>query len=274
MNQTFSLSRFGRLLRTYLSDNRGALFINLLLLIGILSVSSLFFYRSYPDVVDRNRQVVYFLIGWAAWFVFTGQQVIALNDKEQAITYLLRPASLFEKYLLIFVISGIGFLVVYLLLFTLVDVTGVSYVNHRNWTPDQLHRIQLMAGRLHIESFYASETISHVPMAVWAFSLLLHPITLVFALLIRRFTLPLVAVVIIALAVIGTVGNDYFVHGLFGKVEVQGLPFSDSSVIRNNNFRQIELPQPLGNQIRYAVAITVVVLLYITAYFRIKEREV
>lgn len=274
MNQTFSWSRFSRLLRTYLSDNRGALLVNFLLLSGILVVFSLIFYRSYPDDVDRNRYLVYFLIGWAAWFVFTGQQVAALNEKEQAIMYLLRPASLLEKYLLIFLISGIGFLVVYLLLFTLVDASGISYVNHRNWTPDQLQQIRLMGGRLHVEPFYVSDMLGRTPKAVWAFSLLLHPITLAFTLLIRRFTLPLVAVVVIALAVIGTVGNDYFVNGLFGGVDVQGLPFSDSTVLRNNNYRQIELPQPLGNQIRYTVEIIVVVLLYITAYFRIKEREV
>ena len=274
MNQTFSLSRFGRLVRTYLSDNRGVLLVNFLLLSGILAVFSLIFYRSYPDDVDRSRYFVHFLIGWAAWFVFTGQQVAALNEKEQAITYLLRPASLLEKYLLIFLISGIGFLVVYLLLFTLVDALGVSYVNHRDWTPGQLQQIRLMGGQLHIKPFYVSETISHMPKAVWVFSALLHPITLAFTLLIRRFTLPLVAVVIITLAVVGMIGNDLFVNGLFGGVEVRGLPFSDSSVIRNNNYRQIELPQPLGNQIRYTVEIIVVVLLYITAYFSIKEREV
>lgn len=275
MNQTFSLSRFGRLLRTYLSDNRGALLVNFLLLVGILSVLSIFFYRNYPDDVDRNRYLIHFLIGWAAWFVFTGQEVAVLNEKELGIAYLLRPASLFEKYLLIVLISGVGFILVYLAIFTLVDALGVSYVNHRDWTPDQLFRIRSMGGRLHIEPFYLSETLTDIPKAIWVFTALLHPLTLAFTLLIRRFTLPLVAVVVMALAVIGTLGNDYFMNGLFDGVEIHSsLPFSNAVAIRDNNARQIALPQPVGDQIRYTVEIMVVVLLYITAYFRIKEREI
>lgn len=275
MNQTFSLSRFGRLLRTYLADNRGVLFVNFLLLVGILSVLSLFFYASYPDDVDRNRYLIHFLIGWAAWFVFTGQQVAVVNEKEQGIAYLLRPASLLEKYLLIVLISGGGFLLVYLAVFTLVDALGVSYVNHRDWTPNQLLQIRSMGGRLHIEPFYLSEMLNGIPKAIWVFTALLHPLTLAFTLLIRRFTLPLVAVVVLTLAVIGTLGNDYFMNGLFDGVEIHSnLPFSNAVVIREHNARPIEMPQPIGNQIRYAVGLMAVLILYITAYFRLKEREV
>lgn len=275
MNQTFSLSRFGRLLRTYLSDNRAALLINVVLLVGILAVLSLFFYRSYPGDVDRNRYLLFFIIGWAAWYVFTMQQLDALNEKEQAITYLLRPASLLEKYLLIILVSGIGFLVIYLTVFTLIDAVGTSYVNHRAWTPEQLARIRSMGEDLQIESYYQSKQLRNMPIAIGVFTLLLHPVTLAFALLIRRFSLPLVVVIVIGLLIIGTVGNEYVMSGLFGEQEVSsGLPFSNALVIRNNVYREVELPQPIGNQIRYVVGITAVVLLYITAYFRIKEREV
>lgn len=275
MNHIFSLNRFGRLLRTYLSDNRGSLLVNMVLLIGGMVVLALFVYRSYPNEADRGRYLLVFFVGWAAWYVFTVQQIAVLNEKERAITYLIRPASVFEKYVLILLVSGIGFLLVYLTVFTLIDAVGVSFVNHRSWTAEQLNRIRMMGGQLHIEPFYRPEGLRHVPTSLWIFSVLLHPVILTFALLIRRFSLALVVVIVLSLLIISVVGNEYFMNGLFGEQEINtGFPFSDPSVMRNNVRRQIELPGPIGNQIRYAVGILAVMLLYITAYFRIKEREV
>ena len=53
-------------------------------------------------------------------------------------------------------------------------------------------------------------------------------------------------------------------------------PFQDAHAESpaNNGWRQVNLLQPVGNKIRYAVGIVAVVLLYVTAYFRLKEREV
>lgn len=114
-----------------------------------------------------------------------------------------------------------------------------------------------------------------MPPAIWVFSALLHPVILAFALLIRRFSLALVAVIALSIVIVGMIGNEYFMNGLFGEQEVNaGLPFSDPYIMRNNTSRQIELPKPVGNQIRYTVGILTVILLYITVYFRIKEREV
>ena len=55
------------------------------------------------------------------------------------------------------------------------------------------------------------------------------------------------------------------------------LPFDSLGVVspeNHNQYRRLDLPQPIGDQLRYAVGIVAVVLLYITAYFRLKEREV
>lgn len=275
MNQIFSMSRFSRLLRTYLSDNRSSLLLNVLLLVGIMTVLALFFYNSYPDDVDRNRYLLHFLIGWVAWYVFIIHQMDEMNEKVQSISYLLRPASVLEKYLLIVLISGFGFLVVYITVFAIVDAIGVTYVNHRNWIPEQLIIIHRTSGRLHIEPYYQSNILQYIPTAVWVFSAFLHPVVLTITLLIRRLSLPLVAVVILTLAIICTVANEYFMNALVGGSEIfTGLPFSNIAVTRNHIVRQVQVPEPLGNQIRYAVGLVSIILLYTTAYFRLKEREV
>lgn len=279
MNQTFSLNRFGRLLRTYFSDNRSSLLINIALLVGGLCVLSLFVYRNgYPDGVNEQRYILFFFIGWAAWYVFTVQQVAVLNEKERSISYLLRPASLLEKYLLIVLISGIGFLLIYLTTFVLIDAVGVSYVNHRHWTPNQLAQIRRVGGMLQIKSIFESNELRDVPTSIWVFTAFLHSTALALALFIRRYALPLIVVLVIGLIVAGIAVNGYILNGLLRDDDLYfRLPFDSLGVSfpeNPNQYRRINPPQPIGNQLRYAVGIIAVVLLYVTAYFRLKEREV
>ena len=276
MNQIFSLPRFGRLLRTYFSDNRSSLLINVALLVGGLCVLSLFFYRNgYPNGVDQQRYILFFFIGWASWYVFTVQQVAVLNEKERSITYLLRPASLLEKYLLIVLVSGVGFLLTYLIVFLLIDAVGVSYVNNRNWTSDQLAQIRRAGDVLQIKPMHQSNELEDLPTSLWVFTALLHSVSLAFALFIRRYALPLIVVLIVGLIILSVPVNSSILNGMFtGDDLYSGLPFSDAAVTRNREVRKLSLPQPIGNQIRYVVGITAVVLLYIIAYFRLKEREV
>ena len=138
MNQTFSLPRFGRLLRKYFTDNRGQLGANLALLTGLMLALTVMFYSGLPFTVDRNRAISFFFLIWVSWYVFTWLQTETLNHKERALNYLLQPASQFEKFLLLWLVSGVGFLAVYLLLFTVMDSLGVAYVNNKQWTPYQL----------------------------------------------------------------------------------------------------------------------------------------
>lgn len=277
MNQTFSWSRFGRLARTYFSDNRRALLINVALLLSGLIVLALLTYSGYPRTADQNRYVVLFFIGWAAWYVFTVQQVAALNEKERAITYLLRPASHLEKYLLIVLVSGVGFLVLYLTVFTLIDAVGVYVVNHREWSPNALAQIRRM-GLLQIYPFYDERSTNNLPTELWVFTFFLHAIALTSALVIRRYTLALIVVLIIGSVVLSMVGNNLFLSALTGPETVSSrLPFSKAFVYRPGDsftYRVIDLPQPIGDQIRYLVGFTALVLLYVTAYYRLKEREV
>jgi hypothetical protein len=67
-------------------------------------------------------------------------------------------------------------------------------------------------------------------------------------------------------------------HSLTGSDLINSIvPFSQAtaqSLVKQYDYRTIELPQPVGDQLRYAVGVVVVALLYITAYVRLKEREV
>ncbi|SOD98794.1 hypothetical protein [Spirosoma fluviale] len=266
MNQTFSFSRFGRLANKYFTDNRGQLLANMALLLVILVAVSLIVYNGNPLAVERNRSIPFFFIGWAAWYVFIWQQTEALNHKERTMTYLMQPASQLEKLGLLWLVSGVGFVVVYLLLFVLVDAAGVQYVNSKEWP----------TGTPALTAYYAFD--GFIPLQLVVFTALLHPFALAFLLVVRRYSLPLVAVLAFLLIFIGVIVNTLILGSFIdlGGDNMAG-PFNRLGVpspINEKNYRMIDLPQPIGNQIRYAVGIIAVVILYITAYFRLKEREV
>ena len=276
MNQTFSLSRFGRLLYKYFSDNRGQLLTSLAMLTGILLTVSTLIYLGVPFLVDQKRVAFLFVIGWFAWFVFTWMQVEVLNHRERSINYLLQPASQLEKFLLIWVISGVGFLTVYLLLFTVVDAVGVGYVNSRNWTPEQLSTIRQVDGVLRITPFYKSEQLLP-PAHILVLTGLLHPVCLATFLFVKRYSLPIVSVVIVIVLVTGFFINFYTVKAMLSPAHVVSVLPLESPTVKlpaSSVYRTIDLPQPLGDIIRYATGITGIVLLYVIAFFRLKEREV
>ncbi|GAB3758560.1 hypothetical protein [Spirosoma pomorum] len=281
MNSYFSMTRFRRLTRTYFIENRAALLLNVGLLLVVLIICALFVYDNLPNFIVQSRLATLTLIGTFAWGTFTVQQVTSLRSRERSISYLLRPASRLEKYLLILLVSGLGFFLVYSLLFVLIDAVGLAFVNHRHWTDSQLADIQnytLDGGVVaKVEPIYKFQGFDRTSPTTWVMVALIHPVSLALSLLFRRFTLPLVALTIVALVSLGTLGNETVLGTLMNKgpVEVNyGLPLS-AVVLKNKEvYRTLELPQPIGRQLQYLVGVTVVGLLYLTAYYRLKEQEV
>lgn len=277
MNQTFSLSRFTRLLRTYFVENRMVLLANVALLTVFLIAGCWVAYRQLPSEAAHGRYIVLFFVGGGAWYLFTVQQVAVLNEKERAISYLLRPASRLEKWGQFVVVSGLTFLVVYLLVFTLIDTVGVWFINHRTWEPDELKRIREdYNNQLTIEPFYKPSQFRDIPSIFWFDAALLHPLALALCLFIRRYALPLVPVITFIALVLVFLANHQFLGSIIGSgQQLSTSPFDGMYVVRGeNNWRQVRVPQPIGDVIRYGVGASAVVLLYITAFFRLKEREV
>ncbi|QMW05058.1 hypothetical protein [Spirosoma foliorum] len=278
MNQTFSINRFGRLLRKYFTDSRGQLLASLGLLIGCLVVFGAITYQSIPVSVRNTRSILFFALGWPCWYIFTVQQIAGINQKERAINYLMQPASQFEKIALIWLISGLGFIVVYLGLFFLADTIGVSFINNRHWSPDKLVEIRERGSMLKIEPFFNHISMRDIPTSSWVFTALLHSFTLAFALLIRRYTLPLVVIVAFGLLFSGLFINNFLLQNLTGSDTIRSsFPFAEGiakSPIQKYQYRIVQIPSFIGSQLRYIVGFTAIVLLYITAYVRLKEREI
>jgi hypothetical protein len=178
--------------------------------------------------------------------------------------------------LLIWFITGIFFLLVYLACFTLLDTIGISYINHRDWSASELEEIRVRGGLRHLTPFYKSTYIDMTGL-IGVSTLLLHPFALAFFLVFRRYSLAMVSALAFVLVVFLSLGNSFLVHHIANIQDAVTIRLFGDAIVRSpdqRSYRTIGLPQPLGDQLRYTVAITVCVLLYITAYFRLKEREV
>ena len=276
-NQFFSLPRFGRLLQKQVTDNRGQWLTNFALLAGTMITVAMVIATGVPQEVDNMRIAAFFIGGWAAWYTFVWQQTDHLNQKERAMSYLLQPASAFEKTLALWLITGVGFVVVYVGYFLLLDAVGVAFINNREWSAQQLDEIRMRGGLSYIKPFYESDELADLPPFIWVLTGLLHSFALAMLLTVRRYALAIVAVLAFVLIGAGFFLNITVANQLISPGDVvSGKPF-EGVIIRTDNpatYYDLALPQPFGDQLRWLVGVVVVSGLYAVAYLKLNEREV
>ncbi len=277
MNQTFSSARFGRLLRKYWQDNRTELLTQAATLFVIMAASMLFLgYNGTPESADHSRGVALFLISLVACPLFTVQVASVYNKREQGISAFLLPASLFEKWLLLWLITGLGFVACFLGSFHLIDAVGTYYVNHREWPKETLLFFRKNAMPLTLD-YFAYKNLHQYP--IWAVWVLLHPFTLMATLLFRRYTLVTGVLVGFGLFLAALLINPILSKLLINQdiMVMNAFPYTGFTVSKEGIYgteRYLSLPQPLGDIIRWTTGITAVTLLYVIAYVRLKEREI
>jgi hypothetical protein len=276
-NQLFSLARFGRLLRKQFIDNRGQWLTNILLLAGTMIALALVAYQDVPTIVENRRSALFLVVGWAAWYAFVWQQTDFLNQKERAIAYLLQPASALEKMLALWLITGVGFLVVYVSCFVLIDAVGVRYVNNRTWSAILLQYIKISGGSKHISLCFDSDDFLDIPPFGWLLTAVFHGFALAGMLSIRRYALAVVAV----LGFVMVAGLFFLNMGLANQligpgVVVSGIPFEGVNIQANthDSYHELALQKPVSDQLRWVVAVLTAVALYVAAYFKLNERTV
>ncbi len=276
MNQTFSAARFGRLLRKYWQDDKAGLTAALGTLFATQAATMSFVsYSSYPDSVIENRPVGFLSLSLMIWPLFTVAIASVYNKRDQGLSLFMVPASLFEKWLQLWLVSGLLFMVCFVGFFSLIDVFGTYYVNHKTWSAEELSYLSKNNITRTVERFDYADLLSTPIWAVWV---LLHPFALATTLLFKKY--PLVFGVAVGLALFGGgfYLNSQLVKGIFDNASsFQAFPFTGVWVYNEKlsvQGRYLDLPQPLGDSICWVVGIAAVGLLYAVAYFRLKEREV
>jgi len=138
MNNTFNINRFGLLLRRQWLDFGKIYLISLVVIIGVI----IGFYAWYtPSPLKHNnydndgnldmrfRYGLFLILGFIFISVVASSYFALLGQKSRAILELMTPASTFEKFLGGVFYTGILSLLTYLVLFYLVDLSFVKYIN-------------------------------------------------------------------------------------------------------------------------------------------------
>ena len=271
MSQFFSGKRFSLLLNKYIRDNRQSLVGAAVIVLACQLLFAVFIiYPSLPSTVMSGRVALYMIQGCLFWSYFTWQQTNEINTKEKAMSLCLLPASLFEKMFLLWLITGLGFFCYFNLSFYLIDRCGTFYVNHHQWTANELRQIREWGMPLTIQPF------DFTVIKDYYYCLFLSPLVLLCSFTFKRYTIVFTLLTIGLFVLCLLILNGSHIHSLINEKDI-GSKFPLGNIIvhhRGSEYQDIVPPEPIGILLRWGVTALLIFLWYATAYFRLKEREV
>lgn len=275
MNQFFSFSRFRLLLMKNVREQRAAL-------LGAALVTTLIqaafgiavLYSGMPGNTESIRANLFAIMGVLLWGIFTWQIVNELNEREKSMMTWLLPASVFEKVLSLWFITGLGFALWYTLSFMLIDSLGTYYINQKTWSPQELRQIKQYGETLPVRAF-ALQDMNRAALLV--FLCLINPLSMFATLFFRRYSLILGLLLVVGVMAEGVMLNGQIFYQITGyhanyPFETLVTVYSTNREVRGS--RDLIVSGSLSNIIRALAGVLSVGFMYAAAYFRFKEREV
>ncbi len=258
MNNVFNVRRFSMLFKKHSIEHGNTYLLSTAVLIGLLFLSLGFFSYTSRGHLDSNAQtstfIFFMLIGGS---IFTSLTFLDLGDKKKSIPFLTLPASHTEKYLVAWIYSFVIFQLVFLGAFYLVAnvivAIGVTPANDRE----------------RVINVFDPQQKTVMTFTIYA---LFHGLTIWGAIFFEKLHFIKTSFVFfIGLAIILLI-NSQLLNLLIGK-EAQGVPFQGMGINNNNHFWQISPDKDVTWYGWYIFKITVL-LLWTSAFFRLKEKEV
>jgi hypothetical protein len=257
MNNTFNLSRFGRLFIKHTAEHYKSYLMSLIVLAGVIFLGGSFLVYIIPGPIDTGVQSTAFVgILLLAGTIFTSTIFADYGDKNKAMAALILPASTLEKYLVAWLYSFAIFLVVYIGTFFLL----VSLLLHMKHYPGQTVEVFSLAdNHIGLPMFLLFALLQSVAFYGSIFFKKLHFIKGAFAFFIS------LAILIIV--------NKVFQSILIGRDVLPSPPFSNMRIMENE--RQV-LVSLSDQQAPYILLLCFILALsfWIAAYFRLKEKQV
>jgi hypothetical protein len=257
MIPSFSFDRFGRLFIKHTADHYKTYLMSWAVLIGVLVLGGILFIYALPDAMNVSFQIaLYVMVMLAAGSIFTSNLFADYGDKKKAISTLTLPASHFEKYLVAWVYSAPLFLIVYtasfygVLIFLLRLKPGGEHERIFSVISDNPagFKIYIVYGLLQAVAFYGAIYFDK-----------LHFIKTAFAFFIT------IAVLMI--------GNKYLLGWMTGHKVRPNVPFGEMRFTEQMHNIVIRT-SPQYDWITQYLVIAFILLLWVAAYFRLKEKQV
>jgi hypothetical protein len=256
MNNTFNLSRFGKLFIKHTVEHYKSYLMSLTVLIGVMILGGSFLVYMMDAPIDRGFQsAIFVMILLLAGTIFTSTIFADFGDKKKAVASLTLPASHFEKYLVAWLYSYLLFVIVYTAGFYLVTLFAVN-IKHFPGHPGEL--INIFQKPL-IEMFLLYAFLHSVAFLGAIFFETLHFIKTAFL-----FFIFLAILIVFNRILLGTL--------LGRKVEVT-IPFGNLRFIDNGYTTDINITQQQYSYLLIFIT-ALAVIFWVAAYYRLKEKQV
>ena len=275
MNSYFNFNRWLLYIAKHWNENRKRYLMSLGAVAGLMIL-----WYSFVMIVDRsnplviNMQIITYYVGlFLTGCLFASIQFNEFSDGPKGISYLLLPASLLEKLLNALLFGVVLYFICYTAVFYVIDFIMVKLSNSYFATKFEQANMKGFQPKEIANVFVSQDT----------------PINLFFYLLIIYFTVQsifllgsvyfskysyiktLIWGLIVFLVLVfweHKIIESFMPHGSFYK------PFTVYRIWEDGNDLMVRLPEWLSSIIIFLMLYTVVPLLWVVTYFRLKEKEV
>lgn len=258
MNNFFSLRRFGWLFLKHTREHIRTYLMSLFVLLGVLVLAGFFFFFVLPEPPDTGfQEASYAIMLFLAGTIFTSTVFQDFGDRTRAIPALTLPASGFEKFLVGWLYSYVIFILVY---------TGVFYL--------------ALSGLVAAKN---SDTGKHFPLfspwepdiiLAFVFFSVLHAVALFGSAFFRKLHFIKTGFIFFIVLVVTVVSNSIFLKAITGLPIVKmAIPFGFAHFFINEKDYSVGV-MGRGPLIDMGTLMLAAVLLWVAAYFKLKEKQV
>jgi hypothetical protein len=258
MNNTFSFKRFAMLFKKHTLEHAKMYLMSAGVLAGVLFLILGFVaYTTGGQLPPGAQTVIFILFLLFAGSIFTSLSFAALGDKRKAIPVLTLPASHFEKYLVVWIYSFIIFQLIFVGVFYLADGIVLSLCSSAT------NHVQVL-------NLFDDRYDSYMAFIIY---MVLHAFAFLGAVYFEKQHFIKTSFVFFAM-IIAFVFVNYAILSSMLNIEVlKNTPFSGLRFIENGRNLNIRAQINFNYYHVAAVCITAL-LLWSSAFFRLKEKEV
>lgn len=260
MNNTFDLQRFGLLLSKYTKENARTYLLSLAVLAAILASFLTFVTYAGNGYLGPHLQATFYLVFKVlSGAMFTSIVFSAYGDKKKSIPLFTLPVSNLERYLVGWIYSFIIFQILYTACFYLVDFAVLSIANLSSAQPNEVVNIVTIED----SKFYPG-------LVIFTF---IHSVFFLGAIFFRNLHFIKTGFVFFG-SVLGIVLiNAPLLKIIFGGSAEFTPPFDSIRIIEGQGSTSLD-PAPGSEMIPWILFIVMSLILWTSAYFKLKEREV
>jgi hypothetical protein len=264
MNDTFNLNRFGWVLKKSVLE-RPALMLGLVLATLMITLLSYAIVQSMAGIA--KAQVVSFLLGFLIGGSFMSSSVFGyFSSPFSGTSFLVLPASHFEKWLSAVLIAIVIFTVVYLGFYRLIDTLFVNSYRH-NLDRNSSNYQSLYNS---VEVFTFNNKISSQIFVMFAN---ISGAMLLGSLYFNK-TSYIKVILLICFLVIGTYFINLSMANIFFKHIDMAMPFKSIFLKIGSAIGIINMPKMVDKTVELLISYIIPGILWLTALIRLKEKEV